>query len=54
MNNLKVFLVSFVFGTAVTLALPIAAVYALLKYIDTAYRWNKKLVNKFRKHGHIS
>ena len=50
MNLFKKLLVSFIFGTAVALALPIAALYGLTAYVSTALKWNVKLIRKFEKY----
>ena len=50
MSTIKKLLVSFIFGTAVALALPIAALYGLTAYVSTAFKWNMKLIKKFEKY----
>ena len=50
MNTFKKLLVSFTFGTAVTLALPVAAMYGLAAYFRAAIKWNLKLIEKFEKY----
>ena len=49
-KTFKKLLVSFVFGTSVALALPIAALYGLTAYVSTAIKWNNKLIRKFEKY----
>jgi len=51
MNLFKKLFVSFIFGTAVALALPIAAFYGLTLYVSTAMKWNTELIKKFEKYA---
>ena len=44
MSTLKKLFVSFVFGAAVALALPVAALYGLTAYVSAAFKWNAKLI----------
>ena len=50
MTLFKKLLVSFIFGTAVAVALPVAALYGLTAYVSTALKWNTKLIKKLEKH----
>lgn len=53
-NTLKIVAVYVVFGSAVLIALPVAAIYGTAAYISAALKASNKLTKKLRKYGHIS